>query len=76
MFVSDIDCLKEAYDNDGIEIRMPVTYRHDRLISVGLLTNEKRLSGGALFVEFDSNKRQNLMELTEIGKKFCGIVFV
>ena len=75
LFVSDIDCLKEAYNNDGIEIRMPVTYRHDRLISVGLLTNEARLSGSAVFVDFDSDKRQNLMELTEIGKKFCKMVF-
>lgn len=75
LFISDISSLREAYLNNGITEQMEISYKHDRLISVGLLTNEARLSGSIFVVELDSQERQNIMDLTEIGRKFCGIAF-
>lgn len=75
LFISDISSLREAYLNNGISEQMEISYKHDRLISVGLLTNEARLSGSIFVVELDSQEQQNIMDLTEIGRKFCGIAF-
>lgn len=75
LFVSDLDCLKDAYLNNGISVQDEVSYKHDRLISVGLLINETRLSGSVVFIDLDSPEQQNIMDLTPIGRKFCDIAF-
>lgn len=72
LFFSDLDNLKEAYTNNGVTKQMPISYKHDRLISVGLLTNETRLSGGFI-VDFGSNEPKNIINLTDIGKMFWSL---
>ena len=73
-FQSDIVILENAFDS-GVTTETPISYRHDRLISVGLLTNENRLSGNIFMTLLDSDKPQNIIDLTDIGKTFCNIIF-
>ncbi len=75
LFFSDLDNLKEDYTNNGVTKQMPISYKHDRLISVGLLTNEARLLGEVIVVDFGSNEPKNIINLTAIGKMFCNIAF-
>lgn len=75
LFISDISNLKEAYVNKGVTNEMTITYKYDRLISVGLLTNEARLSGGIMMLEIDSKTPQIIIKFTNIGNMFCDIVF-
>lgn len=68
-YISDIDTLKEVYENNGVSSEMPVTYRHDRLVSLGIIANTARLTGGAKirYVEGEAD----ILYLTDIGRKFC-----
>ena len=75
LFISDINTLEEAYIMGGVTEAMSISYKHDRLISVGLLTNEARLSGSIFVVNLDSDTKQYIMELTEIGRRFCELAF-
>lgn len=75
LFISDLTNLKEAYTNNGVTGQMSISYKHDRLISVGLLTNEARLSGSIFVLDLDSKEQQNIIDLTDIGKIFCNIAF-
>lgn len=75
LFISDINTLEEAYNLGGVTEAMTISYKHDRLISVGLLTNEARLSGSIFVVDLDSKSPQYLMELTPIGRCFCDLAY-
>lgn len=75
LFVSDVEKLREVHINGGVTEEMAVSYRHDRLISVGLLTNEARLSGSIAMFNLNSAETQYIMVLTDIGNKFCNIAF-
>lgn len=75
LFISDLSKLKEAYNNDGVTEQMPISYMYDRLISVGLLTNEERLSDNFNGIDEDKDEQQYIIRVTEIGRKFCNIVF-
>lgn len=75
LFVSDIGILRKAYRNGGVSESSGITYKHDRLVSIGLLTNEATLHGGVVAFDLDNLEQQNIMELTEIGRKFCNIAF-
>ena len=75
LFAPDIDTLKEAYNNNGVTEDMDISYRHDRLNSLGLLTNEARLHGSIFMEDLDSKEKLKIFELTEIGQKFCDIAF-
>lgn len=75
LFVSDIDNLKEAYVNNGVKENMPITYRYDRLISVGLLVNKDRISSGLVITIENSEEALTLIDFTDMGKKFCSLVF-
>ena len=75
LFVSDIGILRKAYRNGGVSESSGITYKHDRLVSIGLLTNEAPLHGGVVAFDLDNLEQQNIMELTEIGRKFCNIAF-
>lgn len=75
LFVSDIDNLKLAYVNNGVKKNMPITYRYDRLISVGLLVNKDRISSGLVITIEDSEEPLILIDFTDLGRKFCSLVF-
>ena len=75
LFVSDIKLLEKAYLNGGVSERSGISYKHDRLVSIGLLINEAQLHGAVVVYELDNPEQQNIMELTEIGRKFCNIAF-
>ena len=75
LFVSDIGILRKAYRNGGVSESSGITYKHDRLVSIGLLTNEAPLHGWVVAFDLDNLEQQNIMELTEIGRKFCNIAF-
>lgn len=75
LFISDIRVLKEAFDNNGISSEITITYKHDRLMSVGLLVNEASISGSVYWIDLDAKEQKNIIELTEVGRKFCNIVF-
>lgn len=75
LFVSDIDNLKLAYVNNGVKKNMPITYRYDRLISVGLLVNKDRISSGLVMTIEDSEEPLILIDFTDLGRKFCSLVF-
>ena len=75
LFISDINLLREAYESDGVDTGMPLSYKHDRLISNGLLTNEARLSGSIIMGDLDTIDSEKIMEITEIGKIFCKYIF-
>lgn len=74
LFMSDISVLKDAYANNGVTRQTVLSYRYDRLISVGLLKNEARLSGG-YFMVIEGQEQQNAIDITDIGKTFCSIAF-
>lgn len=73
LFISDINNLVLVYQNNGIDHNQEIIYRHDRLLSIGLLKNENRV-GSNMFISGDDNKLEKLMVLSEIGKIFCDIV--
>lgn len=74
LFLSDLEELRNAYINKGIYSISSITYRHDRLLAIGLLKDECRISGG--FVAFDDDEEPNkLMKLSTIGDTFCRISF-
>lgn len=75
LFISDIANLKEAYTNNGVTEQMPISYKYDRLISVGLLIDEARLSGSLSMGDLDSKEPQKIIDLTDVGKIFCDIAF-
>lgn len=75
LFVSDIRKLKEAFINGGVKDGMKLTYQYERLISVGLLTNEARLSGGGIFIDMDDTEPTMLLELSPVGEMFCNIIW-
>lgn len=71
LFLSDITTLQTAYQNKGVTIKMPTSYRHDRLISIGLI------KGGPAseFIDLDDPNPQYVYVLTEIGKLYCRYAF-
>ena len=71
MFLSDINTLKSAYQNEGVTLEMQTSYRHDRLISIGLLKE----GTGARIIELDDSNPQYVYILTEIGKVYCRYAF-
>lgn len=75
LFIQDIGLLREAYKNHGVTVTMNLSYQYDRLIAVGLLTNEAKLAGGVFAIDLDSLEPQKIMEFTNIGKLFCDIIF-
>ena len=74
MFLSDLSALEEAYNNEGVAREMEVSYRHERLISLGLLGNRPRLTGAPTWGEI-GGLEPKMMEMTEIGKEYCKIIF-
>ena len=44
-------------------------------MSVGLLVNEASISGSVYWIDLDAKEQKNIIELTEVGRKFCNIVF-
>lgn len=75
LFISDIASLKEAYENNGVTINAGITYKHERLISVGLLANRIHPMGGLTFVDPEYEKKQIYMRITDIGKLFYELAF-
>lgn len=75
LFISDIAILQVAYGNNGIKIKSGITYQHDRLSSVGLLENKIRYYGGVEFVDFNDERNQTYMKLSNIGELFCRLGF-
>ena len=71
MFLSDINTLKSAYHNEGVTLEMKTSYRHDRLISIGLLKEGM----GARIIELDDPNPQYVYILTEIGRIYCRYAF-
>lgn len=71
MFLSDINTLQSANRNNGVTLQMCTTYRHDRLISIGLL-KEGPASRRA---ELDDTNPQYVYVLTEIGRIYCRYAF-
>ena len=84
VFITDINYLKEVYMNNGIKDADKITHNHDRLISIGLLTNSQR-AGGITYQTINdenlsenqglNNDKQLLIEITHIGRKFCNAIF-
>lgn len=72
MFLSDINTLQSAYLNNGVILKMRTSYRHDRLISIGLL-KEGPASG---IIDLDDPNPQYIYILTEIGKIYCRYAFL
>lgn len=75
LFIADIANLKEAYENNGVKGSIILSYKHDRLNSVGLLENDTRISGGLVFTDIEDDEEQTYMKLTSIGKLFCKFAF-
>ena len=75
LFISDIANLREAYENKGVTINAGISYKHDRLNSVGLLESDTRITGGLVFVDIEEEKKRTYMKLTIIGELFCKIAF-
>lgn len=76
LFMSDIDDLKEAYRVGGVTANMKIYYRHDRLMSLGLLENELSICGGSkwkIFPERPENTK--VLKMTELGHMFCKMGF-
>ncbi len=76
LFLSDIICLEEAYKNEGVNENMSISYKHERLIAVGLLESVTGVNRGPLWDDIDLEEAQIVLELTEIGNKFCQIAFI
>ncbi len=75
LFIADIAILKEAYENSGVKGSSVLSYKHDRLNSVGLLENDTRISGGLVFTDPECDDEQLYMKLTTIGELFCKFAF-
>ena len=71
MFLSDINTLKSAYQNSGVTLQMRTSYRHDRLISIGLLKEGM----ASRIIDLDDTNPQYVYVLTEIGKIYCRYAF-
>ena len=52
LFITDIKCLKQVFNNNGVRENDEITYNHDRLISIGLLSNDQR-SGGMIWHQIE-----------------------
>ena len=84
LFISDIKCLEEVYNNGGVKEGDKITHNHDRLISIGLLANDQRGGGLSYHIikvenlsgnqELDKD-RQTLIKITNIGQIFCNVIF-
>lgn len=76
MFISDIRILEEAYINGGVSADKEITYQHERIISLGLITNESRLTGAVFSLDLDEDpSEQFIIEMTMLGEKYCEIIF-
>ena len=77
MFLLDIALLREIYFAEGVGLHTSISYKHDRLLSNGLLQNLNRISGNMFMTAADLNNcsDEKLMVLTEIGKTFCRCAF-
>lgn len=75
LFIADIANLKDAYENSGVKGSAVLSYKHDRLNSVGLLENDTRISGGLVFTDPEYDDEQLYMKLTTIGELFCKFAF-
>ncbi len=75
LFISDITILKEAYKNSGVRESTTLTYKHDRLNSVGLLENDTRISSGWVLTDIEEDDDELYMKLTTIGEVFCKFAF-
>lgn len=72
MFLSDINTLQLAYQNNGVTLEMRISYRQDRLISIGLLKE----GPASRIVNFSDPNPQYVYVLTEIGKIYCRYAFL
>lgn len=70
MFISDYQVLKEAADNNGLDINDRELYQVDRLISLGMLQNGNRL-GGSVWIDLDdpAPKSKDII-ITSFGRTF------
>ncbi len=75
LFFSDINNLKKAYESHGVREVKDISYKHDRLISVGLLVNQARISGGLHMEILSSSEQQIYIRLTDVGNLFCELAF-
>ena len=75
LFVADMDSLKEAYKNGGVTDKMELSYRYERIISVGLLSNDTRAKTTLTILGGGEEQPRILIELSEIGNIFCEAVF-
>ncbi len=75
LFINDLLLLKKASDHGGVIDGMELSYQHERLISLGLLTNEARLSGSIIMSNLDSSEPEKLLNISKIGEKFCRYAF-
>lgn len=75
LFIADIANLKEAYENNGVRGSTSLSYKHDRLNSVGLLENDTRIPDGLVSTDIEDEEEETYMKLTSIGKLFCKFAF-
>lgn len=75
LFLADIEVLKSTYQNNGVTTETGTNYRHDRLVSIGLLTNGNFTMGNVFLRVDGDNNPVKLKELTEVGNLFCKIAF-
>ena len=75
LFFSDINNLKKSYESHGVREVKDISYKHDRLISVGLLVNQARISGGLHMEILSSSEQQIYIRLTDVGNLFCELAF-
>lgn len=71
MFANDYHVLHLAYRMGGIDINGRELYQVDRLVSLGLLQNENRVSGTKVIrFDFEEEKTYDIV-VTSFGKTFC-----
>lgn len=71
MFVGDYRILLKAAGWGGIKILNRDLYRVDRLISLGLMQNHKRIGGNLWLESIDHPEQENDIIITSFGKAFC-----
>jgi hypothetical protein len=74
MLDSDISTLQETYQSKGIYDVRIISRKHDRLLNIGLMKNVTRQSGDTYLMPIGV-ENPLLMDLSEIGYKFCNIIF-
>ena len=72
LYIYDVDVLKETFANHGVNA-MKVSYRHKRLMSIGLLAEVN--GGGSLIAIEEGDNNPKVMEITTIGQLFCEYAF-